>query len=99
MTKYKKITVEKSHEIIMSHTGTQSSFMGINNHKKYLRMENTFRFTSNSISMNFLSSLNSDDRVSDVFFNPAMPPPGTGIDGASLRFKIYVQYNQAEVDE
>jgi hypothetical protein len=37
-----------------------------------------------------------DPAVANVFFNPSIPPPGTGMDGISLRYKIYVEYHQIE---
>ena len=34
----------------------------------------------------------SDKRIKNVYFNPSVPPPGSGVDGISMRYKIYIEY-------
>lgn len=87
------IKPEESLSIIKKHIGTEEdSIMEFKNHRKHPLMPNTYRFTVSLISLDFLISLMEDEQVKNVFFNPSVPPPGTGIDGISLRYKIYIQY-------
>lgn len=90
------LTVTESNEIILKYLDGESEIIQFSNHRKYSKLNNTFRFTVNAISFRFLTRLMRDKSVSNIFFNPAMPPPGTGIDGASLRFKVYVEYHQKQ---
>ena len=90
------LTVTESNEIILKYLDGESEIIQFSNHRKYSKLNNTFRFTVNAISFKFLTRLMRDKNVSNIFFNPAMPPPGTGIDGASLRFKVYIEYHQKQ---
>ena len=40
------------------------------------------------ISLDFIISLMEEEEVKNVYFNPSVPPPGSGIDRISLRYKI-----------
>lgn len=87
------IQPEESLSIIKKHIGEEEdAIMEFKNHRKHDLMPNTYRFTVSLISLDFLISLMEDEQVKNVFFNPSVPPPGTGIDGISLRYKIYIQY-------
>jgi len=98
MSKKRDFTAQESHALLVQYFDQESEILSFSNHRKYSRLKNTFRFTVNAISLNLLMNLMSDPEVLNVFFNPAMPPPGTGIDGASLRFKVYIEYHQKEDD-
>ena len=90
-----EITPQESIKLITSHISEQESkIMDFKNHRKHKLLENTYRFTVSLISLDFLISLMEEPRVSNVYFNPSAPPPGTGVDGISLRYKIYVQYHE-----
>ena len=89
----KEITIEESEKIITSYIGEEEGkAMDFKNHRKHPLFKNTYRFTVSLISLDFLISLMEDDNIQNVYFNPSAPPPGTGIDGISLRYKVYVQY-------
>ncbi len=74
----------------------ESKIMDFKNHRPHKLLKNTFRFTVSLISLDFLISLMEEADVRNVYFNPSAPPPGTGIDGISLRYKVYVQYHERE---
>ena len=89
------MTENESREIITRNIDDDASLiMDFKNHKKHNILENTYRFTVSLISLDFLISLMEEEKVKNVYFNPSAPPPGTGIDGISLRYKIYVQYEE-----
>ena len=88
-----QITQEESLEIITRNISEdEMKIMDLKNHRSHKLLENTFRFTVSIISLDFLISLMEEEQVMNVYFNPSAPPPGTGIDGISLRYKVYVQY-------
>lgn len=89
------MTENESREIITRNIDADASIiMDFKNHKKHNILENTYRFTVSLISLDFLISLMEEEKVKNVYFNPSAPPPGTGIDGISLRYKVYVQYEE-----
>lgn len=90
------LTIEESLNIIRRHILEEDGFLGFKNHKKHDLLENTFRFTVDLISLDFLISLMEEPKVINVYFNPSAPPPGASIDGISWRYKIYVQYEKEE---
>ncbi len=92
--KNKKTTIEKAKEIVMSYIPAEDSFMNFRNLREHSIMNNTYRFTVDIVSLDFLISLMEDESILNVYFNPSVPPPGTGIDGISLRYKIYVQFDE-----
>ena len=87
-------TIEEAMEVIASYIPEGDSFMNFRNLRKHSIMTNTYRFTVDIVSLDFLISLMEDEKILNVYFNPSIPPPGTGIDGISLRYKIYVQFDQ-----
>jgi len=97
MTNSVAITNEESLEIIKKHISEEDSMiMELKNHRVHNLMKNCYRFTVSIVSLDFLISLMEHKRVKNVFFNPSIPPPGSGIDGVSLRYKIYVQYYEKD---
>jgi len=93
-------TLEESYQIVQKHIKKHDrDILGFKNHRKYNKLKNTYRFTVNIISLNFLTSVMSDEEVASVYFSPSIPPPGTGFDGTSLRYKVYVEYHQKEEEE
>jgi hypothetical protein len=90
------LTKEESLSIIRRHILEEESFLGFKNHRKHDLLENTFRFTVDLISLDFLISLMEEPQVVNVYFNPSAPPPGSSIDGISWRYKVYVQYEREE---
>ena len=89
------LLTNESREIITRNIDADASIiMDFKNHKKHNILENTYRFTVSLISLDFLISLMEEEKVKNVYFNPSAPPPGTGIDGISLRYKVYVQYEE-----
>ena len=93
--KKRDLTEIESMKIIESTADTDADIMNIKNHKKVkLLRNNTYRFTVDILSLDFLISLMENKQVKNVYFNPSHPPPGQSLDSISLRYKIYVEYNQ-----
>ena len=94
----REYTDEESQSVIARHLGHEQSknMLDFKNHRKYNKLKNTYRFTVNIISLNFLTSIMNDEEVASVHFSPSIPPPGTGFDGTSLRYKVYVEYHEKE---
>lgn len=89
-------TLEESLNIIQKYIGPHGRILEFKNHKKYTKLENTFRFTVSAISVKFLSRLEKDRQVASVHFSPSMPPPGSGIDATTLRYKVYIEYHKKD---
>ena len=90
----RELTVEESLNILKKYVGRETNrLLNFKNHKKHSLDRNTFRFTLDLISLDFLISLIDDEAVKNVYFNPSVPPPGGSIDSISLRYKVYVQYH------
>ena len=92
----RELTLEESYEIIVRHIDVEDSFLNFKNHKKYTPIHNTFRFTVDLVSLDFLIALMEEELISNVYFNPSAPPPGSSLDGISMRYKIYVKYEELE---
>ncbi len=93
--KWRPLTVEESLEILNEHLENDNhEILGFKNHRSHDLKSNTFRFTLDLISLEFLINLMEDDAVKNVYFNPSIPPPGGSIDSISLRYKIYVEYHE-----
>ena len=86
------LTAKESLEIINSSYGPEEDLFNVKNHRKHELKENTFRFTVDLLSLDFLISLMENQQVKNVYFNPSIPPPGGSVDSISLRYKIYVVY-------
>lgn len=91
------LTLEESKDIIAKHIEGKEELLQFKNHKKFNKLNNTFRFTINIISLDFLLGLMKDSAIANVHFNPSIPPPGTGMDGISLRYKVYIEYHKVKV--
>lgn len=90
-----KIIDEKgSKDLILKYIEDYKDIVDFKNHKKQQIGErsNVYRFTLKLVSLDFLSKMAKDKRVKNVFFSPSTPPPGGGVDGISMRYKIYVEY-------
>ena len=93
-TRAKKIlTEEDSLRILKKYIRDENEILNFKNHKKHNIRENTFRFTVDLMSLEFLISIMEDEKVKNVYFNPSVPPPGGSVDSISLRYKVYVEYN------
>jgi hypothetical protein len=96
MQNKRDLTIQESYDLIYKYLNGENIFSVFSNHRKYNKLKNTFRFTANAISVKHLLEIYNDEQVINVYYNPAMPPPGSGLDGASLRFKVYIEYYQKE---
>mgnify|MGYP001239388869 CR=1 FL=1 len=86
-------TTRQSLNIIKKYVdAADAEILNFKNHRKWEPRPNTYRFTVDLISLEFLISLMEDQKVKNVYFNPSVPPPGGSIDSISLRYKIYVEY-------
>ncbi len=90
----KDLTLSESLSIISQYVKDDNKILNFKNHRKHPLRENTFRFTLDLMSLEFLISLMEDENVNNVYFNPSIPPPGGSIDSISLRYKVYVEYHK-----
>ena len=90
--KLRELRAKESMTILSNYVKDENEILGFKNHRKHNLKPNTFRFTVDLISLEFLISIMEDERVKNVYFNPSVPPPGASIDGISLRYKVYVEY-------
>ena len=90
--KKRPLTPEESLEIISKYVA--DSYMMKNHTAAPVSLgTNTYRFTVNYISLDFLITLMEDSQVKNVFFNAAAAPPDSTIDSVSFRYKVYVEYH------
>lgn len=89
----KILTEEESLKILTKYIRDENEILNFKNHRKHNIRENTFRFTVDLMSLEFLISIMEDEKVKNVYFNPSVPPPGGSVDSISLRYKIYVEYH------
>jgi|TARA_E500000318_G_C3507347_1_gene190872 hypothetical protein len=96
--KWRSLTEEESLTILKEHLENEDiRILGFNNHRKVPKIaENTFRFTINVISFDFIINLMEDEAVKNIYFHPSAPPPGKGLDGISMRYRVYVEYHEVE---
>ena len=88
----KELTEAQSLRILKKYADKETDLLNFKNHKKFDKRSNTFRFTVDVISLEFLISIMEDERVKNVYFNPSVPPPGGSLDSISMRYKVYVEY-------
>jgi hypothetical protein len=89
------MTTQESEIFLKKHLKKNSNIeIDFRNHRKHSLkgVNNIFRFTLDLMSMSFINSLAKDKKVRNVYWTPAHPPPGGSIDSISLRFKVYVEY-------
>ncbi|HAI41091.1 MAG TPA: hypothetical protein DCM40_24775 [Maribacter sp.] len=95
--KWRELSEAESLEILGYHLdGVNQFLVGFDNHRKFPRSKNTFRFTVKVISFDFIISLMEDEAVRNVYFSPSSPPPGGALDAISMRYKVYVEYHEVE---
>ena len=73
-----------------------ADLLGINwqNHRKASNIsDSTYRFTSEILSLDSLIKMIEHKKVKNVYWHPSVAPPGKGIDGIALRYRVYVEYN------
>jgi hypothetical protein len=93
-SKKKEISEVQSFEIITKHLSLlDKEILNLKNHRKHSILPNTYRFTIDLLSLDFIISLMEDKQIKNVYFNPSIPPPGGTIDSISLRYKIYIVYS------
>jgi hypothetical protein len=94
----RSVTEEESREVI-SPLAEKEDFITISDHRPFPYKgldENFYRFTVNIMSLDLLISLMEHEKVKNVFFTAAAPGPGQGMDGISMNYKVYVQYNPVD---
>ena len=93
-------TLEESATLVKRHIEEDyQNLLNFKNHKKHAITPNTFRFTVDFISLDFLIGLMEEEQVKNVYFNPSVPPPGGSFDGISMRYKVYIRYHDTESEE
>ena len=94
MPRKKQKTVQESLDILTKYIEKEENdILNFKNHRKHNIRPNTFRFTVDLISLEFIISLMEDEAVKNVYWNPSIPPPGGSVDSISLRYKVYVEYH------
>ena len=94
MPRKKQKTIQESLIILTKYIEKEENdILNFKNHRKHNIRPNTFRFTVDLISLEFIISLMEDEAVKNVYWNPSIPPPGGSVDSISLRYKIYVEYH------
>ena len=94
----KDYTEQESNEILEAYF-LDSQLYSFKNHRKFRKLENTFRFTLSALSYQVLSRMHDDERIKNIYFHPSSAPPGGAMDGVSLRYRVYVEYNKKEEEE
>lgn len=95
-TKKKRVLTPEESLSIIQPFFENDKFLKIENHRYYPYKdlgENVYRFTVNILSLDILASLMEHPQIKDVYFHPAAPNPGSGIDGISLIYKVYLRYH------
>lgn len=91
----RELELEESRKILDKYLQRDNNqLLNFKNHRKHNLNKNTFRFTVDLMSLDFLISLIDDPAVKNVYFNPSVPPPGGSVDSISMRYKVYVQYHE-----
>lgn len=87
-------SAEASETLILSFFEDFADIADFKNHKShhFPGRKNVYRFTCKMMSLKLLSNLSKDKRIKNVFFSPSQPPPGGGLDGISMRYKVYIEY-------
>ena len=74
-----------------------AELLGINwaNHRPASNVsEDTYRFTAEMMSLDALIKMLEHQKVKNVYWHPSVAPPGKGVDGIALRYRVYVEYNK-----
>ena len=93
------IDPKQAYEIILKYTKGQEKILNLKNFRKVTRFQgqkpvNMYKFTVDLLLIELIFDLNSDENVETVMWNASMPPPGAGIDGVSMRYKVYIQFKK-----
>ncbi len=94
--KLRELQPKESMTILSAYIKDENEILGFKNHRKHNLKPNTYRFTIDLMSLEFLISLMEDERIKNVYFNPSIPPPGGTTDSISLRYKVYVEYEMVK---
>ena len=94
--KLRELQPKESMTILSAYIKDENEILGFKNHRKHNLKPNTYRFTIDLMSLEFLISLMEDERIKNVYFNPSIPPPGGTTDSKSLRYKVYVEYEMVK---
>ncbi len=94
--KLRELQPKESMTILSAYIKDENEILGFKNHRKHNLKPNTYRFTIDLMSLEFLISLMEDEKIKNVYFNPSIPPPGGTTDSISLRYKVYVEYEMVK---
>tara|TARA_B100000700_G_scaffold311168_1_gene392660 strand:- start:202 stop:501 length:300 start_codon:yes stop_codon:yes gene_type:complete len=94
-SKSKRITFDEAKSLVQSILSDRSVFLGINwnNFKKSTSEEGLYQITMEKMSLDALVTMLDDPRIKNVFFHPSVAPPGSGVDGIALRYRVYFEFN------
>ena len=88
----RELTLKESREIIDKYA-EKDDMLDLKNHRKYEGRSNTFRFTVNVLSLDFIISLMEEKSIKNVYWVASVPPPGGAVDSISLRYKVFIEHS------
>ena len=91
-TRRRKIGITKAKKIIRSILEDKEEFLGIN-WKNFKKNDDLYQTTMEKMSLDALITLLDHPDVKNVFFHPSVAPPGSGVDGIALRYRVYFEFN------
>ena len=100
--KVRHVTEEESFNILKPYLSTGYKFIKWRDHMPYHYNKfggGVFRFTINMMSLDLLINIMEHDQVENVYFVAVAAPPGEGLDGISMNYKIYVKYHPITEEE
>ena len=85
------MNIERAKEIVKSVIKDRNDFLKFNwdNFKKTKEKENMYQSTVEKISLDALINLLEHPEIENVYFHSSVAPPGSGVDGIALRYRIY----------
>ena len=58
-----------------------------------MKSESVCEMTMEKMSLDALITLLEHPDVKNVYFHPSVAPPGSGVDGIALRYRVYFEFN------
>jgi hypothetical protein len=89
--KRRKIGITKAKRIIRTILEDREEFLGIN-WKNFKKNDDLYQTTMEKMSLDALITLLDHPDVKNVYFHPSVAPPGSGVDGIALRYRIYFEF-------
>ena len=91
-TKNKEIDFDTAKEIVTTVLESREEFLGIN-WNNFRKINDLYQTTMEKMSLDALITLLEHPDVKNVYFHPSVAPPGSGVDGIALRYRVYFEFN------